>query len=205
MIKPKKNPVTKIIGAGVKAATKAAGKAAGKKVNVNAKIAKAKADNARALKAAQKAKPLANSKSAVKTIKADPSRAIKFNQGSLMRTTDAATGAAARKGAAQLGVTGKKGAQPPVKINTEIFDALKRKIAAKQPLSKAEAKANKRGLKAANKPTKASKTFIGNNEKIRPDVRRDMIVNGTKPARPNRERGGSLGTLRKQGKTGKSK
>lgn len=50
MIKPKKNPVTKIIGVGVKAAAKAAGK----KVNVNAKIAKAKADNARALKAAQK-------------------------------------------------------------------------------------------------------------------------------------------------------
>jgi hypothetical protein len=57
MIKPKKNPVTKIIGAGVKAAAKAAGK----KVNVNAKIAKAKADNARALKAAQ-GKPLAPKK-----------------------------------------------------------------------------------------------------------------------------------------------
>ena len=39
-----------------------------------------------------------------------------------------------------------------VKIGTEIFGPLKRKIAAKQPLSKAEAKANKRGLKAANKP-----------------------------------------------------
>ena len=46
-MKPKKNPVTKIIGAGVKAAAKAAG---------------AKPS----LKAAQKAKPLANPKSAVK-------------------------------------------------------------------------------------------------------------------------------------------
>ena len=49
VIKPKKNPVTKIIGAGVKAAAKAAGK----KVKPS-------------LKAAQKAKPLANPKSAVK-------------------------------------------------------------------------------------------------------------------------------------------
>jgi hypothetical protein len=49
MMKPKKNPVTKIIGAGVKAAAKAAGK------NVKP-----------SLKAARKAKPLANPKSAVK-------------------------------------------------------------------------------------------------------------------------------------------
>ena len=127
MIKPKKNPVTKLVAAGVKAAAKAAGK--------------------------KTTKPLANPKSAVKTVAADRSRASKFNQGSLMRTTDDATGAAARKGAAQLGVTGKTGSQPPVKINTEIFGPLKRKIAAKQPLSKAETKANKRGFKAASKPT----------------------------------------------------
>jgi hypothetical protein len=68
--------------------------------------------------------------------------------------------------------------------------------------SKAEAKANARGLKAANKPTKASKTFVGSNNNLSPSVRRDVIVNQTKPARPNRERGGSLKTLRKQGKTG---
>lgn len=64
-----------------------------------------------------------------------------------------------------------------------------------------QARANARGLRAANKPTKASKTFIGNNNKISPRVRRDIIVNETSPARPNRERGGSLNTLRKQGKT----
>ena len=70
---------------------------------------------------------------------------------------------------------------------------------------KVEVKANARGLKAANKPTKASKTFIGSNKNLSPSVRRDIIVNQTKPARPNRERGGSLKTLRKQGKTGTSK
>jgi hypothetical protein len=59
-----------------------------------------------------------------------------------------------------------------------------------------------KALKAANKPTKASKTFIGSNNNLSPSVRRDIIVNQTKPARPNRERGGSLKTLRKQGKTG---
>ncbi len=67
--------------------------------------------------------------------------------------------------------------------------------------AKKELKIESKALKAANKPTKASKTFIGNNNKLSPSVRRDIIVNQTKPARPNRERGGSLSTLRKQGKT----
>ena len=71
--------------------------------------------------------------------------------------------------------------------------------------AKTEAKANARGLKAANKPTKASKTFIGSNNNLNPSVRRSIILNETKPARPNRERGGSLRTLRKQGKTGTTK
>jgi hypothetical protein len=70
---------------------------------------------------------------------------------------------------------------------------------------KREAAASARGLRAANKPTKASKTFVGSNKNLSPSVRRDVIVNQTKPARPNRERGGSLRTLRKQGKTGTSK
>lgn len=67
--------------------------------------------------------------------------------------------------------------------------------------AKQEIKANARGLKAANKPTKASKTSIGNNQKISVEVRRGVLKN-EKPARPNRERGGSLRTLRKQGRTG---
>jgi hypothetical protein len=67
--------------------------------------------------------------------------------------------------------------------------------------AKAEAKTDARALKAANKPTKASKTFIGSDKNLSTSVRRDVIVNQTKPARPNRERGGSLKTLRKQGKT----
>jgi hypothetical protein len=68
--------------------------------------------------------------------------------------------------------------------------------------AKKELKVESKALKAANKPTKASKTFIGSNNNLSPSVRRDIIVNQTKPARPNRERGGSLKTLRKQGKTG---
>lgn len=72
------------------------------------------------------------------------------------------------------------------------------KAAAKVKTDKA---ANARALKAANKPTKASKTFIGSDKNLSTSVRRDVIVNQTKPARPNRERGGSLKTLRKQGKT----
>jgi hypothetical protein len=67
--------------------------------------------------------------------------------------------------------------------------------------AKKELKIENKALKAANKPTKASKTFIGSNNNLSPSVRRDIIVNQTSPARPNRERGGSLKTLRKQGKT----
>jgi len=65
-----------------------------------------------------------------------------------------------------------------------------------KPISKAEAKANARALKAANKPTRASKTPIGNNDKIAVEVRRGVLKN-TPPARPNRVRGGSLKTLKK--------
>ena len=63
--------------------------------------------------------------------------------------------------------------------------------------AKVAAKIEKRALKAANKPTKASKTSIGNNNKIAVEVRRGVLKN-EKPARPNRERGGSLSTLKKQ-------
>lgn len=75
------------------------------------------------------------------------------------------------------------------------------KAVAKKLAKDSAKKANARGLKAASKPTKASKTFVGSNKNLSPSVRRDIIVNQTKPARPNRERGGSLKTLRKQGKT----
>ena len=78
----------------------------------------------------------------------------------------------------------------------------KPKVEKKIKITAKEAKANKRGLKAANKKTKASKTFIGSNKNMHPNVRWDIIVNETKPARPNRERAGSLRTLRKQGRTG---
>ena len=57
--------------------------------------------------------------------------------------------------------------------------------------AKAEAKAEARGLKAANKPTKASKTSIGNNEKISPAMRAKALKT-EKPANPNAVRGGSM-------------
>lgn len=55
-------------------------------------------------------------------------------------------------------------------------------------VSKAETKANARGLKAANKKTKASKTSIGDNKKVSVEYRRDLLKNREKPARANRTR-----------------
>jgi hypothetical protein len=88
----------------------------------------------------------------------------------MMRTTDAATGAAARKGAARLGVTGTKGVQKPIKINTDptkpkgIFGPLKKKIAAKSPEGRANVKANARGLKAAQGKSLAPKKYKADSE-----------------------------------------
>jgi hypothetical protein len=104
-------------------------RAAAKKVASNA------VKKAAATAAAKKTAKIASN--SVKPIKAGPAYANKFNQGSMMKTTDAATGAAAKKGAAKVGVTGTKGAQPPIKINTATKSA---------PKTKADAKA----LKAAN-------------------------------------------------------
>lgn len=105
----------------------------------------------------------------VKPVKMGAGNAAKFNQGSLMRTTDASTGAAARKGAARVGVTGKKGVQKPISINS-----------ASKP--SASTKANARGLKAANK--KVSKNNAGQNAS---KLKVDILKNAT-PARANRTR-----------------
>lgn len=116
---------------------------------ISAKVASKTAAKKAAKEAAKKAAKKETKKIAsnsVKKVATDPSRASKFNQGSLMRTTDAATGAAARKGAAQLGVTGKKGVQPPVKINSAAKAA---------PTTKAGAKA----IKAANKKVPTKRNF----------------------------------------------
>jgi hypothetical protein len=55
----------------------------------------------------------------VKIKPADPRGRAAFNQSSFMKTIDAGTGAAAKKGAKATGVTGKKGVQPPIKINSK--------------------------------------------------------------------------------------
>jgi len=105
-------------------------------VGALARAAAKKATKEVAKKATKKAAEKIASNS-VKTVKAGPAYANKFNQGSMMKTTDAATGAAAKKGAARVGVTGTKGAQKPIKINTAVKSAPKDKATA-------------RGIKAAN-------------------------------------------------------
>ena len=77
MIKPKKNPVTKLIGAGAKIAAKAAGK----KVKPS-------------LKAAQKAKPLANPKSAVRVKPAAKQKPNKPNEKKTFAKVDDSMGRA---------------------------------------------------------------------------------------------------------------
>jgi len=57
----------------------------------------------------------------VKIKPADPRGREVFNQNTFMKTIDAGTGAAAKKGAKATGVTGKKGVQPPIKINTNPY------------------------------------------------------------------------------------
>jgi hypothetical protein len=109
----------------------------------------------------------------VKPVKAGAAYAKTFNQGSMMRTTDAATGAAARKGAARLGVTGKKGVQPPVKIRTQ------------QNLSSKNVK-DARGLKAANKPVSKN-----NSGQTASKLKVDILKRAT-PARANRTRLGKI-------------
>lgn len=114
------------------------------------KLAEKKVKDGIAKAAARRTAKIASN--SVKPVKAGAANAAKFNQGSMMRTTDAATGAAAKKGAARLGVTGTKGVQPPVKINSAVKSA---------PATRAGAKA----IKAANKPTRASRTRSGNKAK----------------------------------------
>ena len=77
MMKPKKNPVTKLIGAGAKIAAKAAGK----KVKPS-------------LKAAQKAKPLANPKSAVRVKPAAKQKPNKPNEKKTFAKVDDSMGRA---------------------------------------------------------------------------------------------------------------
>ena len=105
-------------------------------VGAAARAVAKKAATTAAKKAAEKI-----ASNSVKVVAKDPSRQAQFNQGSFMRTIDAKTGAAAKKGAKATGVTGKKGVQPPIKINS-----------AKK--SAPSTKANARALKAANKKKK---------------------------------------------------
>ena len=82
-------------------------------------------------------------------------------------------------------------------MNKEKTKVVKIKEKTTAPTTKAETKANARALKAANKPV--SKNNAGQNgSKLKSD-----ILKNAQPARANRDRGGSLSTLRRQGRTSK--
>jgi hypothetical protein len=89
---------------------------------------------------------------------------------------------------------GKIGKQLNNVLKTQTKNLTKRNELIKEVNS---AKANARGLKAANKPTKAAKTFLGDNKKVSPEYRRGMLKN-ERPLREGRVRGGGMATLKKQ-------
>jgi hypothetical protein len=128
------------------------------------------------------------------------------------RMTGAVSGGAAKKAAPKKNYVTDKKTGKPLSMNTKNpqeagvgsvgkvaiklgTKAVKKVI--KSATAKPEAKANARGLKAANKPTKAAKTGIGNNNKISVEVRRGALKNEP-PARANRTRGGGMATLKRQ-------
>ena len=82
-----------------------------------------------------------------------------------------------------------------LKANPGAKQVIDQNIKTASKTTKAEAKANARGLKAAN--AKVSKNNAGQTGS---KLKSDILKNAT-PARANRERGGSLKTLRSQGKT----
>jgi len=216
MMKPKKNPVTKLVAAGAKAAAKAVGKKA--------------------------TKPLVNSKSAVKVKPAAKQKPNKPNETKMVYKINDSGGRAYNKaikeydsmpeagrfGSAaerqamgieimskapvgrKVSITGKKLNQAEarkattpknintanpfanrVKINTDptkpkgVFSPLKKKAAAANtPANRAKAKANARGLKAANKPvSKNNRNRFGDGEM-------SAYLKSLKPARANRTRAG---------------
>ena len=102
-----------------------------------------------------------------------------------------------------------------VKIGGGVLGAVKKQIKNAKPLSKAEAKANKRGLKAANKIKSGSKSVLHDKEKKNYQywdeaynqfakdtgkepgsfgISTENALKLSKPARPNRVRGGSMGS-----------
>jgi len=108
----------------------------------------------------------------IRTVKADPTAAI--NSGMMQQKTQEVP----------FGGIGKAVAQGVEKVVA--------KIAARDAASTA-AKVESRALKAANEPTRASKTSLGSNEKVAPSVRSNILKNEA-PANPNVTRGGSAGS-----------
>ena len=88
-----------------------------------------------------------------------------------------------------------------VKIGGGVFGALKKQIKDSKPLPKKEAKANKRGLKAANKPTNKTGTKADRSDRRTLQGNSNIIKNAD-PARANRTRGGSLYSMKAYGGLG---
>jgi hypothetical protein len=88
-----------------------------------------------------------------------------------------------------------------VKIGGGVLGAVKKQIKNAKPLSKKEAKANKRGLKAAKKPTNMTGSKADRMQRAELLNQKNLIKNAS-PARPNRTRGGSLWAIKEYGGQG---
>ena len=89
-----------------------------------------------------------------------------------------------------------------VKIGGGTLGPLKKQIADAKPLSKVEAKANARGLKAANKPTNKTGNIADRQQRADLGNNSANLIKNADPARPNRVRGGSLHSMKTFGGVG---
>jgi hypothetical protein len=88
-----------------------------------------------------------------------------------------------------------------IKIGGGVLGAVKKQIKNAKPVAKKEAKANKRGLKAAQKPTNKTGTKADRSDRRTLQGNSNIIKNAD-PARPNRTRGGSLYAMKAYGGLG---
>jgi hypothetical protein len=139
----------------------------------------AKKSVSKALKTSKKSKPLAEPKSAVR---------VKYNKQAMENAIkDGQLKTKRPNMSASRPIVSRPGSGRAIKINTDptkpkgVFGPLKKKIAAKSPEGRANAKANARGLKAANKKVSDKNSGFGG-----PTV--SAIIKRAEPARANRTR-----------------
>lgn len=95
----------------------------------------------------------------------------------------------------------KAGSRADAKRGVYAKENMPKKFIKKTESTKAEAKANARGLKAANKPTNKTGTKADRSDRRALQGNSNLIKNAS-PARPNRTRGGSLGAIKTYGGQG---